>query len=167
MIRGLVIREAQAADRDAIRDLVTQAFGQDAEARLVEALAADGDVVMEMVATHEGTLVGHVLFSRLRVEGEGSAHDALALAPVAVAPAMQRTGVGTTLIEHAHDVLTARAETLCVVLGDPAYYGRFGYAHERAAGFDSDYQCEAVQALAWGAAPLTGRLVYARAFSAL
>ena len=52
-----------------------------------------------------------------------------------------------------------------MVLGDPAYYGRFGYTHERAAKFESDYQCEALQALAWGDAPESGRLVYASAFS--
>jgi putative acetyltransferase len=53
-----------------------------------------------------------------------------------------------------------------VVLGDPSYYGRFGYEHARARGFESEYQSEALQALAWDEAPATGRLVYARAFSA-
>jgi putative acetyltransferase len=51
------------------------------------------------------------------------------------------------------------------VLGDPAYYGRLGYSHERAAGFESEYQCDALQALAWGEAPEAGRLVYPSAFS--
>jgi putative acetyltransferase len=50
------------------------------------------------------------------------------------------------------------------VLGDPAYYGRFGYSRARAAKFESEYQSEALQALAWGEAPETGRLVYASAF---
>ncbi|TIX97028.1 MAG: N-acetyltransferase, partial [Mesorhizobium sp.] len=56
-------------------------------------------------------------------------------------------------------------EALAVVLGDPAYYGRFGYSHARAEKFESEYQGEALQALAWGEAPETGRLVYASAFS--
>lgn len=167
MIRGLVIRPAEARDRAAIRDLVTTAFGQPAEAGLVDALVADGDVVLELVATHEGEIVGHVLFSRLFVEDEAGRFAAVALAPIAVQPQRQKTRVGSTLIENAHMLLKDRGETLSVVLGDPAYYGRFGYAHDRAAGFASDYQCEALQALAWGDAPATGRLVYAAAFSGL
>ncbi len=167
MIRGLVIREADESDRAAIRDLVASAFGQDDEARLVDALVADSDAVLELVALHEGNLVGHVLFSRLVVEGDGTTHDAVALAPVAIAPDAQKTGIGTSLIEHAHGVLALKGETLSIVLGDPAYYGRFGYTHARAAAFASDYQSEALQALAFGAAPEIGRLRYAPAFSAL
>lgn len=167
MIRGLVIREAADGDRAAIRDLVAKGFGQEDEARLVDALVADGDAVLELVAFHEGSLVGHVLFSRLVVAGEETTHDAVALAPVAVAPARQKTGIGTSLIEHAHGVLATKGETLSVVLGDPDYYARFGYTHARAAGFPSDYQSEALQALAFGPAPEIGRLRYASAFSAL
>ncbi len=62
MIRGLVIRPAEADDRAAIRALVADAFGQNNEADLVEAIVSDGDAVLELVATHEGRLVGHVLF---------------------------------------------------------------------------------------------------------
>ncbi|MCR5858201.1 N-acetyltransferase [Mesorhizobium sp. J428] len=167
MIRGLVIRPAEARDRAAIRELVTEAFGQPAEAGLVDALVADNDVVLELVATHEGEIVGHVLFSRLFVEDEAGRFAAVALAPIAVQPRRQKTRVGSTLIENAHMLLKDRGETLSIVLGDPAYYGRFGYAHDRAAGFASDYQCEALQALALGEAPAIGRLVYAPAFSGL
>jgi putative acetyltransferase len=167
VIRGLVIREVDESDRAAIRDLVSTAFGQNDEARLVDALVADGDAVLELVALHEGGLVGHVLFSRLVVEGEETTHDAIALAPVAVAPHAQKTGIGISLVEHAHGVLALKGETLSIVLGDPAYYARFGYTHARAAGFSSDYQSEALQALAFGAAPEIGRLRYASAFSAL
>ena len=167
MIRGLVIRPAEAGDRTAIRRLLDAAFEGPAEGELVERLVADRDVVLELVATQEGDIVGHVLFSRLRVEADGRAVEAVALAPLAAAPASQRTGIGTALVENAHNVLRETGETLSVVLGDPAYYGRFGYRHPRAAGFASDYQCEALQALAWGEAPAAGRLVYAPAFNSL
>lgn len=167
MIRGLVIRPAKKSDRDAIRAVETAAFAGDGEARLVDELVADGDVVLELVATHEGELVGHLLFSRLKLVGEGGETDAVALAPLAVDPDSQRTRIGSALVEHAHGVLEQQGEVLSIVLGDPAYYGRFGYSHERAAGFASDYQCDALQALAWGEAPATGQLVYAPAFSRL
>src|SRR5690606_35540205 len=104
--------------------------------------------VLELVATHEQELAGHLLFSRLRVVGsEGDAFDAVALAPLAVASDIQRTGVGIALVEHAHPVLQAQGERLSVVLGDPAYFGRFGYEAERAAGFESDYAGPYLQAL--------------------
>lgn len=167
MIRGLVIRPAAPADRAVIRDLVTAAFGQLAEADLVDALVANGDAVLELVATQEGEIVGHILFSRLFVEADEGRVPAVALAPLAVRPKRQDSGIGTALVEHAHALLKHGGDSLSVVLGEPAFYGRFGYDHERAAGFASDYQCEALQALAWGDAPTTGRLVYARAFAEL
>ena len=167
MIRGLVIREAEAKDHEAIAGLVEAAFGQRDEATLVEKLRKDGDLVLELVATNEGELVGHIVFSRLGVEDGGRRFEAVALAPMAVAPDRQGSGIGKSLIENAHHLLEERGERLSVVLGDPAYYGRFGYSHDRAAVFESDYQCAALQALAWGEAPATGRLSYPAAFAGL
>lgn len=161
---GITIREATEQDRDAIRAIEEAAFGQPDEARLVDLLVAAGDDVLELVAERDGRPVGHVLFSRLTVETRNRSFAAVALAPLAVVPDAQREGVGAALVEEAHRRLYRAGETLSVVLGDPAYYGRFGYAHERAEGFESDYQGEALQALAWGDAPSTGRLVYAAAF---
>ncbi len=158
------IRAATPRDREAIRRVEEHAFGQRAEAGLVDALVEAGDAVAELVAEEDGQVVGHILFSRLNVEGEGKAFAAVALAPLAVEPSFHGTGIGGALVREAHIRLKAAGETLAVVLGDPAYYGRFGYSHERAAGFDSAYQGEALQALAWGEAPQTGRLVYAAAF---
>ena len=167
MIRGLVIRPVQNDDHAEIRALVDAAFGGQAESRLVDALRHDGDVVLELVARHEGRLYGHVLFSRLRIDHDGQRHHAVALAPLCALPDRQRTGIGKALVENAHAVLSQQGERLSVVLGDAAYYGRFGYTHERAAGFESNYQGEHLQALAWGDAPSSGRLVYAPAFARL
>ena len=167
MTTAFVIREAAKADRDSIRVVEEAAFGRPDEARLVDALVGDGDDVLELVAERDGRVIGHVLFSRLIVETPGRNFPAVALAPVAIAPAAQRQGVGAALIEEAHGRLRQASETLSVVLGDPAYYGRFGYAHARAAEFECEWQGEALQALAWGDAPATGRLVYAPAFLAL
>ena len=58
---------------------------------------------------------------------------AVALAPLAVEPAFHGSGIGGALIREAHIRLQDAGETLSVVLGDPAYYGRFGYTHARAA----------------------------------
>jgi putative acetyltransferase len=162
----LSIRAATPRDRDAIRKVEEHAFGQSAEAGLVDALVAAGDAVVELVAEDDGQIVGHVLFSRLFVRNGSRRFAGVALAPLAVEPSFHRSGIGGALIREGHVRLKEAGETLSVVLGDPAYYGRFGYAHARAAGFESEYQCDALQALAWGDAPETGRLVYPSAFSA-
>lgn len=161
------IRAATPRDRDAIRLVEESAFGQKAEAGLVDALIAGGDAIVELVAVEDGQVVGHILFSRLYVQDGGNSFAAVALAPLAVDQTFHGTGIGGALIREAHIRLKAAGETLSIVLGDAAYYGRFGYTHERASGFDSGYQGEHLQALAWGDAPESGVLVYASAFDAL
>jgi putative acetyltransferase len=158
------IRAATPRDREAIRLVEEHAFGQQTEAGLVDALVTDGAAVVELVAVEDGQVVGHILFSRLYVEQDGKEFPAVALAPLAVEPSFHGTGIGGALIREGHIRLKDAGERLSVVLGDPAYYGRFGYSRDRAAGFESEYQGEALQALAWGEAPETGRLVYASAF---
>ena len=161
----LSIRAATPRDRDAIRQVEEHAFGQLAEAGLVDALTSDGDTGLELVAVEDGQVIGHVLFSRLYVVRKGMADfPAVALAPLAVDPSFHGTGIGGALVREAHRRLREAGEKLSVVLGDPAYYGRFGYSRQRAEKFESEYQGEALQALAWADAPESGRLVYAAAF---
>ena len=160
------IRAATPRDRDAIRRVEEHAFRQVAEAGLVDALVAGGDAVVELVAEDEGQIVGHILFSRILVGSGKAEFPAVALAPLAVEPSFHGTGIGGALVREGHVRLREADEMLSVVLGDPAYYGRFGYSHARAAGFESAYQCDALQALAWGEAPRNGRLVYPSAFTA-
>lgn len=168
MMRGLVIRPFEARDAEYVRWLLEEAFGNPGEAKLVEAIRAAGDDVLELVATHEQQIYGQILFSRLVVESKNRSADAVALAPLAVRPDKQRTGVGKALIESAHHLLKNAGEELSVVLGDPAYYGKFGYARRRAEKFESDYQGEYLQAFAFSPeAPIMGRLVYAAAFTEL
>ena len=159
------IRTATPRDRDAIRAVEEHAFGQRAEAGLVDALVANGDSVLELVAEEDGVVVGHVLFSRLYVSDGDKSYPAVALAPLAVEPSFHGTGIGGALVTEAHLRLKAAGETLSIVLGEPEYYGRFGYSHGRAAGFDSEYQSDALQALAWSDAPLARRLTYAAPFA--
>ncbi|MBZ9677852.1 GNAT family N-acetyltransferase [Mesorhizobium sp. ES1-1] len=161
------IRAATPRDREAIRLVEEHAFGQQAEAGLVDALVTGGDAVAELVAEEEGQVVGHILFSRLFVQGKGGKFAAVALAPLAVEPSFHGSGIGGALIREAHIRLRDAGETLSVVLGDPAYYGRFGYTHARAEKFESGHQGASLQALAWGDAPESGRLIYASAFAAL
>ncbi|SDT89099.1 GNAT family N-acetyltransferase [Stappia sp. ES.058] len=144
-----VIRAVTEADEAEIALLLASAFGQDAEAHLVNELRACGSLILERVSVDpDGTLEGYVAFSR--VTGAGAAHRLAisCLAPVAVRPDRQRSGVGTQLIEAALADLRADGEDLVLVLGPPSYYPRFGFDAALAAKVSAPYAGTAFQALA-------------------
>ena len=125
-----MIRVARPADHAAIAQVITAAFGQTDEADLVAKLRADGDTVFELVAEEDGDVVGHVFVSRLwanRAELYG------ALAPLAVLPARQGQGLGSQLVKSGLDYAREFGCHGLLVLGDPAYYGRFGFTAQAAA----------------------------------
>jgi putative acetyltransferase len=131
-----MIRHARTADHPAIREINETAFGKDDEARLIEALRANGDVMFELVAEAEGALVGHILFSRLWADRTGLI---AALAPMAVWPGHQRRGLGGRLIETGIDTCRDFGAHAIVVLGHPDYYPRFGFSAEAARLISSPY----------------------------
>jgi putative acetyltransferase len=161
------LREEAPADAVQIRTLLEASFPGTGEALLVDRLRSDGDLILSLAAEDAGVVVGYIAFSRLAVEGGEAPFPAVALAPLAVYPEYQKQGVATRLIQEAHACLAFLGETLSVVLGEPAYYGRFGYSNRRVARFESEYQSPYLMALSFGAAPWEGRLVYPAAFRLL
>lgn len=157
----MLIREETPADRLAVHSLIACAFGRHDEAHLADALRASGDAVVSMVADDGGTIVGHVILSRLTQPG-----GALALAPVSVEPARQGMAIGSALIETA--LAQAREDDwgAVFVLGEPDYYERFGFAVDTARPFASPYPVEFMMALELRAGALAGggELVYPPAF---
>ena len=158
------IRPERPGDEAGIADVLERAFGRSEEARLVERLRADGDATISLIAEEEGAIVAHVLLSRMEAPLR-----ALGLAPVSVAPDRQRRGIGGALVREALDMARSRGWEGVFVLGEPAYYRRFGFRAELAAGFISPYSGPYLMALALcGPLPTThGRIDYAPAFSAL
>jgi putative acetyltransferase len=130
----MIIRAECPEDRVAIHALVARAFGRPHEARLVDALRAAGDLAMSRVAEIDGEICGHVALSRLR-----SPERALALAPVAVAAPRRRQGLAAALIRDALREAEALGFAMVFVLGNPAYYSRFGFSVEAAASFPCRY----------------------------
>jgi putative acetyltransferase len=166
---GIVVRAADDGDAPAIREIHCAAFPTSAEADLVERLQRDGDAILSLVAERDGRAGGHVLLSRMRVEGDGRDYRALGLGPVAVRPALQRCGLGSALIRAALAEANAAGEELIFLVGDPAYYRRFGFAAETAAPFASPYAGPYLMALALSdlQLPARGRADYPSAFAAL
>jgi putative acetyltransferase len=153
------VRRAEAADHAAIAALVADAFGRPDEADLVAALRANGAPI-EIVAERESLLLGHILFSRMRV---GTA-EALAIAPLAVAAPARRQGIGAALVRAGLDAALQAGFGAVIVLGDPAYYGRFGFTEAR--GLDAPFSGPAFQGLALrpGGLPEAGRVAHDPAF---
>ena len=128
------MREERPGDESAVRRVHQLAFGGELEPALVEELRRCGACTLALVADVEGAVVGHVLFSPVHVPGAVSGASCVALAPIAVLPERQRQGIGTALVAEALRRLRAAGHAAVVVLGDPAYYSRFGFVP--AGGFD-------------------------------
>ena len=163
-------RLEQPGDEGDIARVIAAAFGRADEARLVERLRAEGHARAAWVAEVSGEVVGHVLYSELSIVSPAGSVPALALAPVAVAPHCQRQGIGSQLIRHSLAACRAAGQRAVFVLGDPSYYGRFGFSAERARAFESPYAGEHFMALelAEGAiAGSSGQVVYPPPFAAV
>jgi putative acetyltransferase len=127
----LIIRRETPADAGAVLDLIDAAFptpdgGERAlEVGLVQELRADGDVVADLtfVAEVEGEVVGQVTCSRGTLAGR----DSVGLGPIAVRPDLQRGGIGGALMAAVIATAESLAEPVIVLLGDPDYYGHFGF----------------------------------------
>jgi putative acetyltransferase len=129
-VSSMIVRAETLADLPAIRSVVTAAF-QDAphsggnEAAIVDALRQAGALAVSLVADEGGAVVGHVAFSPVAIDGQDIGW--YGLGPVAVVPGKQRRGIGEALIRAGLARIEQRGARGCVVLGDPAYYGRFGF----------------------------------------
>lgn len=169
MTDAVTVRPEEPQDHAAIRKLVTAAFGQEAEARLVDALRDQSYSRLALVAERNGEIVGYLLFSDLPIECPSGTVPALALAPLAVAPAVQRTGIGSQLMREGLRRAANAGHRIVVVLGHPDYYPRFGFSAALAKRLSSPYSGDAFMALELAAGALdgvSGEVKYPPPFSA-
>ena len=136
---NIIIRPESTADHEAIRYVNRLAFGQDDEARLVDALREGGFVRVSLVAEQAGQVIGHILFSDLPISTVAGMVPALALAPMAVVPAFQNQGVGSALVRSGLEACRQEGHRVVVVLGHAHFYPRFGFSSKLAASLTSPF----------------------------
>lgn len=124
------VREEQPSDLDAIRTTIHDAFAEvehsaDDEAEVVDALRAANALTISLIAEdHEG-VVGHIAISPVRLDDDTPGW--FGLGPLAVAPSCQKRGIGGMLVRAALRKLRQRNAAGVVLVGEPDYYGRFGF----------------------------------------
>lgn len=152
-----IIRAANPADADAIAGLNRAAFGGEDEVGIIERLRSDGLVAIELVAEQGGAVSGHILLSWLPTTMDGRTVKALALAPMAIRPGVQKQGIGGRLIMAALDEARVAGAEAVIVLGHPDYYPRFGFSAALAGNLASPFSGEAFMALELVPGALAGR----------
>ena len=129
------IRPERPGEETAIGTVIAAAFAghphsDGSEPEIVGRLRAAGALTISLVAEADGEIVGHAAFSPVTIS-DGTP-GWFGLGPVSVVPSRQRQGIGGALIRAGLERLEAEGGAGCTVLGDPAYYARFGYSHDPA-----------------------------------
>lgn len=129
MTDKLVIRETTAGDVVQVQALYPLAFPEEELRPVVTALLKECTDVLSLAGFDGKALVGHVVFTACGTAGEN--RNAALLAPLGVKPSYQQRGLGTSLVRAGLEQLEKRRVRQVFVLGDPAYYRRFGFLPER------------------------------------
>lgn len=128
----MIIRPESHSDIAAITRVTEAAFADKAysshtESFIIRALRAANVLAVSLVADENAEVVGHIAFSPVTLsDGSGGWYG---LGPVSVLPERQKQGIGTALIETGLSSLRTLGASGCVLLGDPNYYKRFGFAN--------------------------------------
>lgn len=135
----MIIRSERDGDESAVRSVNVAAFGTAVEADLVDALRQQARPLVSLVAEDAGAIVGHVMFSPVVLTGHPE-RRMMGLAPMAVVPARQRSGVGSALVSAGLDACRRIGAGAVVVLGHPTYYPRFGFVPAARFGMRCEYE---------------------------
>ncbi|SAK50354.1 GNAT family N-acetyltransferase [Caballeronia ptereochthonis] len=165
---NMTIRDEHAEDIDTITRLTTAAFEREehsshTEQFIVNALRRGKQLTVSLVAVENNEITGHVAVSPVTVSS--GAPGWFGLGPISVWPDRQGQGIGSALMKAALSELQRLGGVGCVVLGDPGYYGRFGFkVHPglELPGVPREY----FQALSFGGELPTGTVQYHTAFEA-
>ena len=162
------IRVEEPRDTSAIHHVNHAAFGSATEAILVDTLRRCAADVISLVADDDGEVVGHIMFSPVRVEGAPDIRT-MALAPMAVSPDRQRSGIGSALVQAGLAVCTQRGVEAVFVVGHPTYYPRFGFTRASTSGIVCEFDVDdeafmVVELVADALKGITGTVYFHEAF---
>ncbi len=168
MDAGITIRKEQDGDANAIGRVTEAAFREvryssHTEQFIVSALRRSNQLTISFVAIERDAIVGHVAISPVSIS-TGIA-GWYGLGPISVLPHYQRRGIGSTLMRGALAELERSGAAGCVVLGDPKYYGRFGFKTHASLEL-SGVPAEFFQAVSFGVEVPSGTVRYSDAFDA-
>jgi predicted N-acetyltransferase YhbS len=128
------LRQENKNDFESVFQLIEKAFEKEEysdhkEQFLVERLRKSEAFIPELsiVAEVDNKIVGHILFTKLKVVNESDSFESLALAPVSVLPEFQGKGIGSKLILYGHEIAKGLGYKSVILLGHQDYYPRFGY----------------------------------------
>lgn len=139
----ITIRPETPADHVAVYEVNRRAFGQAAEADLVERLRREASPYVSLVAEAGEQVVGHIFFSPVEVESGDRSLTVMGLAPMAITPEWQRQDIGSRLVREGLRVCRQQGVQAVVVLGHPEYYPRFGFQPAEGFGLQSEYDVPA------------------------
>ena len=164
---NLRIRAEEAGDINTIATITRDAYVDNPHSRHSEHLIVDGlrsgrALALSLVAELDGVVVGHVAFSRVDIS-DGST-GWYCLGPLAVTASARGAGVGGRLVREGLDRLRAMGGNGCVVLGDPAFYRRFGFRHNPEIMIQGEGQ-DRFLALSFAGARAGGVITYHPAFN--
>ncbi len=162
------IRPEHPQDISAIAQLTEAAFEHEehsshTEQFIVDALRRANQLTVSLVAVEHDAIIGHVALSPVTISS--GATGWYGLGPISVQPGRQGQGIGSALMKAALAQLQRLGGAGCVVLGDPGYYGHFGFrAHAGLTlpGVAPEY----FQALSFGGELPEGIVEYHKAFEA-
>jgi putative acetyltransferase len=136
-VTDVQIRLERPDDELAVRETNQQAFGTPAEATLVDRLRGSPESI-SLVATIGDRVVGHILFTPISMEPAATLRVA-GLAPMAVRPEHQRSGIGSQLVRAGLDHCRRQGYAAAVVVGHPAFYPRFGFMRASTKGLACEF----------------------------
>ncbi|KXO78163.1 GCN5 family acetyltransferase [Acinetobacter venetianus] len=165
---NIQIRDEQDTDIQAIFDLTKAAFNDEehsshTEQFIVNALRAAKQLTVSLVAETQGKIVGHIAFSPVSIS-DGTT-DWYGLGPISVIPEYQGKGIGSELMREGLNRIKTLNAKGCVLLGDPNYYGKFGFKADARLilkGVPAEY----FQILAFTDHVASGYVIYSDAFNA-
>ncbi|GAG53680.1 unnamed protein product [marine sediment metagenome] len=165
----MLIRDEKKGDRDSVYAVNVSAFENPSEADLVDALRQQAQPIVSLVAEENEEVVGHIMFSPVSLSGHPNL-KVMGLAPMAVLPVHQETGIGSALVRAGLEQCKQLDFVAVVVLGHPEYYPRFGFLPSSQFGIESEYDVPDEVFMAMELRPealsgKTGRVRYDSAFN--